>query len=268
MIGLGVTLNSTAARLLTTGRLDVDYAVWYGGRGAADVGSFVGYKPLLLHDVAAQFWLNYADPFDPALMAEARHMLDATRTPYLSTGVGASAEPQAHRGSPYREADASQRQSREVVRENVIRHARRLQDWAGVPLLLENYNYHATNAYEYVCEPDFFRDVIDAAGCGMLLDLGHARISAYNMARWHGDTEGYLSALPLDRVREIHFSRPGWKDGERVDLHQPVCRDDLDWLAWVLDRSPAERVTLEIEATDESTLLDQIATLRAFLAAR
>jgi len=44
-----------------------------------------------------------------------------------------------------------------------------------------------------------------------------------------------------------------------------VCLDDLEWLGWLLDRCPAEAVTLEIEEVDESTLIAQLDLMRQFL---
>jgi uncharacterized protein (UPF0276 family) len=268
MIKLGISISRTAARMAANGTLDVDHLVWYGQIGLNGLDQVLPYKPVLLHDLADSFWLNYADPFDEAVMTTARAILDQSKSPWLSMGIGASAEPQAHRHGPYREADPEQLQSRETVAANIIRHGRRLREWAGVPLALENFNYHPTNAYEYICEPALFGDLIDAIGCEMLLDLAHARISAQNMPAWNGDTAGYLAAHPLDRVREIHFSRPGWIDGQRVDLHQPVCADDLEWLGFVLERSTPEAVTLEIEEADEKTIAAQLQLLRDFLNGR
>lgn len=265
MIRLGVSVSRTAAQLAAQNQLDVDYVVWYGQMGLNGLDRILPYKPLLLHDLADIFWLNYADPFDPAVMDTTRQILDKIHCPWLSTGIGASAEPQAHRHDPYREADPERLQPREVVIENIIQHGKRLQEWAGIPLLLENFNYHPTRAYEYICEPGLFGDLISAIGCGVLLDLGHARISAWNMPEWSGDVAAYLNAMPLDKVREIHFNRPGWQKGQRVDLHQPVCGDDLEWLSWVLDRTSVEAVTLEIEEVDVPTLEAQLAIMRRFL---
>lgn len=265
MIRLGISISHTAARLAAEGRLNADYLVWYGQIGLNGLDKVIPHKPVLLHDLSDSFWLNYADPFDERVMAVARTIMEVTRTPWLSTGIGASAEPQAHRHGPYREADLEQHQSREVVAANIIKHGKRLQEWAGVPLLLENFNYHPTNAYDYICEPGQFSELISEIGCGVLLDLGHARISARNMPEWAGDVARYLSAMPLAKIREVHFNRPGWQRGQRVDLHQPVCLDDLKWLSWLLDRCPAEAVTLEIEEVDESTLIAQLDLMRQFL---
>jgi uncharacterized protein len=201
----GVPIAPATLALAQAGKLNVDYIVYYGSNGAAQLAAYGKYKPLFLHDLSGTFWLNYENPFDERMMDEARTMLDATQSPWLSTGIGASAEPQAHRSGPYREADDADLQTQEMVVGNIAKNGRRLQVWAGIPLLLENYNYHPTNAYEYVCEPALFAEMIEAIGCGVLLDLAHAQISAHNM-QWTS-VHAYLEALPYgESARDSHHA--------------------------------------------------------------
>lgn len=266
-IQLGLPILKTSYQLLAAGKLEVDYVVFYGQAGLDNLKKVAEHgKPIYLHDLANSFWLNYADPFQDDVMTEARAMLDLAQSPWLSTGIGASAEPQAHRDGPYREADPEQLQSRETVVENIVKHGQRLAEWAGVPLLLENFNYHPTNAYEYICEPELFSSLIDQIGCAVLLDLAHARISAHNMG-W-SDPRDYLRALPLDKMREVHVTRPGWEGNQRVDLHQPLQADDFELLGWVLDHAPIQSVTIELDDTDEATILTQIQMMRDYLNSR
>jgi len=264
MIRLGVAISKTAFALLEAGKLDVDYLQVYGQMGIDDLKKIAPYKPLMLQDLHNSFWLNYENPFHEDLMQEARAMLDVAKSLWFSTGIGASAEPQGHRDGPYREANDEDLQPREHVVENIIQHGRRLREWLDVPLLLENFNYHATNAYEYIWEPELFSHLLDEIECGMLLDLAHARISAHNMKEW-GDTGDYLEALPLYKVREIHFTRPGRQGNQMVDLHEPVEADDFEWLAWVMERAPVEAVTLEVDDIPADKLLQQIEAMRKFL---
>lgn len=267
MIKVDVPISEAAAALAQAGALDADYIVYYGQVGLKYLDHLASLKPLLIHDLPEPFWLNYADPFQEDVMQVARTLLDVSKTPWLSTGIGASAEPQAHRDGPYREADPEDLQSRETVIENIVKHGRRLQEWAGVPLILENFNYHPTNAYEYICEPALFTTLLEAIGCGMLLDLAHAQISAHNMG-W-ADERTYLSALPLHKIREIHVTRPGWQGNQRVDLHQPLLAEDLDLLGWVVDRTPVEAITIEVDHTiDQDTLKAQIELVRGWMAQR
>jgi uncharacterized protein (UPF0276 family) len=263
MLKLGISISRTVYDLVEAGRLDVDYIVYYGQRGPARLHNVIKYKPVMLHDLPEPFWLNYENPFLDSVMIPAREMLDTAKSPWLSTGIGASAEPQAHRGGPYREGNASDLQTRERVVENITRHGRHLREWAGIPLALENFNYHPTNAYEYICEPALFSSLLEAIGADMLLDLAHARISANNM-KWPS-LHAYLEALPLSKVREIHVTRPGWQGDQMVDLHQPVQADDLEILDWVLKHTPNPYVTLEVEELPEATVLEQVALMRRFL---
>jgi uncharacterized protein (UPF0276 family) len=267
MIKLAVTNSDTLFGLLASQPLDIDFIKVDADKGMDNLRQALAYKPVLLHDVPDPFWLNYESPFQDEVMHKARALLDAAQSPWFSTGIGASAEPQAHRFGPYREADASQLQPRERVISNIIKHGRRLKDWVGVPLLLENYNYHPTNAYEYVCEPDVVQQVIGEVGCEMLLDLAHAQISAHNMG-WPS-IEKYLQALPLDKVREIHTNHPIRGSNAWLDGHQPMQQRDLDLLAWTMERTPMlEAVTLEVEDIDEPLLVEQVAALRKVLAGR
>jgi uncharacterized protein (UPF0276 family) len=267
VIQLGVAVSKSSVALAKAGQLDVDYIQYYAQLGVENMHSVLPYKPVMLHDLPEPFWLNYENPFQENVMKISRELVDLAKSPWLSTGIGASAEPQAHRDGPYREADPEDLQSRETVIANITRHGRRLKDWLGdTPLLLENYNYHPTNAYEYICEPELFSFLLDEIGCGMLLDLAHARISANNMG-WK-DPESYLSALPLNKVREVHTNHPGWEGDQMVDMHQPLQPDDLPILGWVLEHTPAEAVTIEVASMDEPTILAQVDMMRKFLKGR
>ncbi len=268
MLKVGVPAAPAAVSLAKAGKLDVDYMVYYAQRGVDKLRPIADLKPIFIHDLPEPFWLNYENPFLPEVMDAERQMLDIAQCPWLSTGIGASAEPQQHRGGPYREGDDKDLQSRETVINNIVKHGKRLKEWLGdMPLLLENFNYHKTNAYEYICEPEVVHHILDTIGCGMLLDMAHARISAHNMG-WPS-AEAYYEALPLDKVKEIHITRPGWMGEQMVDLHQPLQPDDLPLLGWTLDRTPCECVTIEIESDiSEDELLHQVAMMREYLGKR
>ncbi|MEO8392240.1 MAG: DUF692 family multinuclear iron-containing protein, partial [Chloroflexota bacterium] len=257
MVRIAVDSSDVLLSLLSRHAIEIDFVKVDGDNSMELLNEALSYKPVLIHDVNRHFWLNYENPFQDEVMATARKMLDTAKPPWFSTGIGASAEPQGQTLPFWRGADASALQTREQVTANILRNARRLKDWLGIPLLLENYNYHATNAYEYVCEPDYFSSLIEQIDCGVLLDLSHAQISAHNMG-W-GHPTRYLEALPLDRVREIHVSHPEIRDGQMLDMHYPIQQSDMDLLRWVLAHTPAEVVSLEVnENLDDAILLAQV----------
>lgn len=104
---------------------------------------------------------------------------------------------------------------------------------------VENLNYFPTGGYERVCEPDFIRRVTEAAEVGLLLDLAHAIISAEHLG--YVDTLAYVEGLPLDRVREIHLSRPGKLAGILEDLHEVPGEGETE----IVGRLFARRSTIE-----------------------
>lgn len=233
-----------------------------GESDVATLQSALALRPVLLHDISYDFWLNYQDPFDPDTMSKARAMLELARPPWHSTGIGASAEPQGHTTDYWRGAPDSALQPREVALANIVRNGKRLKEWVGIPLLLENFNYHPTNAYEYICDPHTFSQLIDEIGSEVLLDLGHAQISAFNLG-WNSPKE-YLAALPLAKVREIHFSQPYNDDGKQMlDRHGPIQARDIELLRWTMERTPnLQVINLESHQPAEPVLRQEVELLR------
>jgi uncharacterized protein (UPF0276 family) len=120
----------------------------------------------------------------------------------------------------------------------------------------------------YVVDPAFISGVVEETGCGLLLDLAHARVAAH----YHGEpVRDYLARLPLDRLVEIHVSGPRpleangkTGDGRLYDAHRSLQEEDYTLLRWVLERSAPRAVTLEYWR-DRAQLETQLRRLRALL---
>ncbi len=109
-----------------------------------------------------------------------------------------------------------------------IEHVRKYYDGL---LAVENYNFYPTGLYEHICRPDFIAESLEAWDLGLVLDLAHAAVSAVNMKV---DYKDYLLALPLERVVEVHLSRPYFHPGMAVDAHMAPDDDDFTLLEFVL----------------------------------
>lgn len=83
-----------------------------------------------------------------------------------------------------------------------------------------------------VIEPQVIRQVIEATGCGLLLDLSHARITAQQLG-W--DEKKYIARLPVERLRELHVTGLAFHEGYLID-HLPMTDDDWAFLDWALGR--------------------------------
>lgn len=87
--------------------------------------------------------------------------------------------------------------------QRVCEHIDETQHALGRPLLLENPATYVGFAGAAYGEAQFIGEVVARTGCGLLLDLTNAHVSAVNHGR---DALAELRALPLHAVGEIHLA--------------------------------------------------------------
>ena len=146
-----------------------------------------------------------------------------------------------------------------------------------LPLLLENVPDTPEDRTDFdhypYAEPEKINKIIIENDVYLLLDLTHAGVTA-EYRGW--DIYGYLNALPLDRVREIHCNGAGRDgSGNPTDPHRPMADADYKLLEWTLNRTKPDAMTLEYsgvkgESFDEITdnLLKQLDELNKILPRR
>jgi len=103
-------------------------------------------------------------------------------------------------------------------------------------VIVENFPYQGRRqhtALRPAVEPEVIRRISDETGCGLLLDLSHARVAARHLGT---EEREYVCALPLDRLRELHFSGQRWPEGEPVVFHEEMAEEDWGLLGWALER--------------------------------
>jgi uncharacterized protein (UPF0276 family) len=144
-------------------------------------------------------------------------------------------------------------------RQRLLRKVERLAACISIPILIEN--VEPLEGYGYWSRAEFISGVIEASGCGLLLDTGHARIAA----DWLGmELADYLQGLPLESVIQIHISGPRRVAGRLADVHQPLEEEDYEALEFVLARTHPQVVTLEY-IQDGQLLGEQLVRLRNIL---
>jgi len=91
----------------------------------------------------------------------------------------------------------------------VCANIQRAKEMFDEDVLLENVEFvpqkYSHGLLRFIADPDFIKRVLEETDSGMVLDLEHAYVAARNMGMKYSD---YLKALPLERVKEIHLSRP------------------------------------------------------------
>jgi uncharacterized protein (UPF0276 family) len=283
---LGANGTEAMTALLSDGGVGlVDYLKVGPFMGRPAIASLARGYPLLLH---LDDTLSNHVPLSAERMAGILDLVALTATPWTSEHIGFSVADTDLDGALITQA-ASDLLPRETAMENIIRNARALAEQLPVPLLLENIPLFPNLAHIHVCEPDFVAEVIAETGCGLLLDLAHARVSADVLGC---SVRDYLAQLPLERAVEFHLSGPrplGALDARRqtlvrqnaksvahlhsfgehnlVDAHAPMQEEDYALLTWALARCEPKAISLEYYY-DPEELRQQLERLNEMLGRR
>ena len=211
------------------------------------------------HFHAADLIENIGSP--PAGIAQIANYLTCTGSPWVSVHI-----------SVWQPGDVRKLKSGQLVplpdieqsRQQFIEKVIRLASSIRVPVLIENVEPLPFEDFNYWARPDFICQVFAQTGCGLLLDTGHARISAEYLGMTACD---YLQLLPLERLVQVHASGPRRVDGSLVDAHQPLQNEDYDLLEYILAKTHPQVVTLEY-IQEAGALREQLVRLRGICAMR
>ncbi len=128
--------------------------------------------------------------------------------------------------------------------------------------LIENNNCFPSRAYDIVGEPPFLSRVLDRAGVGMLLDIGHAEITAWYRRVTLDD---YVAALPLEKVGQIHLSGIYRGTLDYEDAHEGLTAEDWANASRIIRQCPGLGfVTIEYYH-NPGVLLDMLGRLRSLV---
>ncbi len=103
-------------------------------------------------------------------------------------------------------------------------------------VIIENspYQERPGNTMRLCVEPGLISKVVHETGCGLLLDISHATISAQFLGM---QPDEYITQLPVERVKELHFAgiHVDPATGKLTD-HLSIQETDWPWLDWVIER--------------------------------
>lgn len=106
--------------------------------------------------------------------------------------------------------------------QRVCEHIDQAQEALGQAILVENPATYVSFVQTEYSETDFIGEVLNRTGCGLLLDVNNAWISAQNHGR---DAVAYVKQLPMNRVGEIHLAG---HNTEQDSLGAPLLIDSHD----------------------------------------
>ncbi len=191
--------------------------------------------PVALHGVSLN--IGSADPLNRDYLTRLKSLADRIRPLWLSdhlcwTGVGGQ---NLHDLLPL------------PLTEETLRHlagrVRKVQEFLGRRVLLENVSSYLTYAHSEMTEWEFLSELARRADCGLLLDVNNIHVSAVNQGFNPLD---YLNGVPADRVGYMHLAGPSEADGFLIDTHDhPVPGPVWELFAAAAARFPKAPALIE-----------------------
>jgi len=151
----------------------------------------------------------------------------------------------------------------EMLIRHFIHKVKRWQARETLPLILENMAVLHPGKYLFESDPQVITRGLEETGCGMLLDLSHARIAAQERSM---PVEDYLRALPLEKVVQVHVSGCRERNGVLYDAHNSLQEVDYALLDWVLPKVNPDWLTLEYFTDDCYAQKAQLSKFQAIVA--
>jgi len=104
---------------------------------------------------------------------------------------------------------------------STARNIREVQDYLEIPVAVENLSSYAEFRSSEMSEWEFLTEVVEAADCGILLDINNIYVSSQN----HGfNPREYLANVPHHRVAQFHIAGHTRHEKIILDTHDhPVC---------------------------------------------
>ena len=259
-LGIGLGLRTTHYAHILESKPTVD---WFeilsdnymqtSGRPLDYLDAIAARYPVVMHGVALS--IGSTDPVDRGYLRGLRALRDRTGARWVSdhlcwTGVAGK---NTHDLLPMPYTDEALA--------HVAARVRFVQDYLGAPIGLENPSTYVEFAGASMPEWEFLARLAEQADCAILLDVNNVYVSAYN----HGfDPRTYLSAIPFDRVVQLHVAGHTHHGTHIIDSHiGPVTDDVWTLLGDAYRRSGGVSVLLEWDAEIPSFDATHAEALRA-----
>lgn len=202
--------------------------------------------PMVMHGVSLS--VGSTDPLDTSYLRALKNLANRINPPWFSdhlcwTGVHGK---NMHDLLPLPYTKAS------VL--HVADRIKQVQDLMGIPMLLENVSSYVTFKASQMTEWDFYRNIVEQADCGILLDVNNIYVSGFNH---NFDPLDYLDALPGERIAQIHLAGHQNRGDIIIDTHDHPVIDSV----WSLYLEALQRfgpISTMIERDDNIPPLDEL----------
>lgn len=188
-----------------------------GGPPLANLDRILERYPVVQHGVSLS--IASAEPLDFDYLARLKQLTRRTKTPWVSDHLCWT---KAH---SHQYHDLLPVPYTSEIAAFIAEKARIVQDYLELPFALENLSSYVTFETSEMTEWAFYREVVERAGCFMMLDVNNIFVSSVN----HGfDPMTYLDAMPFERVIQTHVAGHSVQaDGTILDTHDHHVREEV-----------------------------------------
>jgi hypothetical protein len=143
--------------------------------------------------------------------------------------------------------------------DSVVRNVSTVQEYTGRMLALENISYSFDIPRRELRQTEFFCELVERTGCGLLLDVTNLFINAFNE---RFDPLDWLDQIPLHRIVHVHLAG-GTREGAKLyDTHSEA----VDAGTWALFEKLAPRADLKSVIVERDANIPPIEELLADVA--
>ena len=223
---LAINYSPAAARLIRSGQINIDCLKtpnwdWM-------IAEASNLRPVAIHFNLEAGNDNLAE-VDWDRVSQQMH---ATNTPFINLHLDAR---QTY--YPAYKVDTREASEVEVVREVIFSDVgKAMTHFDANQVIIENSPYQGIeeNTMELCIQPGLINHLVQETGCGLLLDISHAIITAKYLGI---KPDEYLSSLPIHRIKELHFAGMHFNQSTGMWMdHLSIQEEDWHWLDWVLAR--------------------------------
>jgi len=202
--------------------------------------------PLAMHGVSLS--IGSTDPLDLDYLAQLKRLADHVDPIWISdhlcwTGNGG-----------FNSHDLLPLPYTEEAIAHVASRIGQVQDFLAREILIENVSSYVTFAGAEMDEAAFLAEIVRRSGCRILLDINNIYVSSRN----HGfDADAYITALPAERIWQIHLAGHSDYGSYVIDTHDHPVRDEV-WALYARTLGRIGPVTTMIERDDHMPPLAEL----------
>lgn len=192
-------------------------------------------------------------------LTKLKQLLKITKAPYLSEHLAITQTPGIDIGH------LSPITFNQKMLDRVVDNINYTQDFLGVPLILENITLTHEIPGATMSQSEFFSEMCERSGCGILLDLTNLYTNSVN---WALDMEKELFEFPLSSVVQVHLAGGAWNGDLLIDSHsQSVPEEVWNLLKKLVQKKPIKGVIIERDSNFPpfNELLAEVNTINSVL---